>query len=155
MLIYAVDLGSTNVKVVLFDERLRRLAVAQQPTEYDRDGRRVEFDPVQLFELVIDLIWRCARTFGDTAAHHAVIAITGQAESLVLVDETGRPVRPGISWMDDRAGHEVAEIGERVRSRAWPSRSPGNPNPPRPGRPSSSAGSPSTSRRRWRPPVRS
>ncbi len=72
----------------------------------------MEFDPVQLFELVIDLIWRCARAFGDTAAHHAVIAITGQAESLVLVDETGRPVRPGISWMDDRAGHEVAEIGE-------------------------------------------
>ncbi|GAA3604490.1 FGGY-family carbohydrate kinase [Microlunatus ginsengisoli] len=113
MLVYAVDLGTTNVKVVLFDEMLRRRAVAQAPAEYDRAGTRVEFDPVRLFEIVIDLIWQCARSFGDTSAHRAVIAITGQAESFVLVDESGQPVRPGISWLDDRAGRQAAEMAER------------------------------------------
>ena len=113
MLVYAVDLGTTNLKVVLFDDRLRRLAVAQAPAEYDREGPRVEFDPVRVLDIVIDLIWQCATSFGDTSAHRAVIAITGQAESFVLVDERGRPVRPAISWLDDRASRQAAEIAEQ------------------------------------------
>ena len=112
MLVYAVDLGTTNVKVVLFDERLQRLAVAHAPADYDRDGSRVEFDPLRLFELVIELVGRCAASYGDTSAHRAVIAITGQAESLVLVDGAGRPVRPGISWLDGRATDEATAIAE-------------------------------------------
>ena len=133
MFVYAVDLGTTNVKVVLFDERLQRLAVAHAPAEYDRDGQRVEFDPVRLFELVIELVWRCATSYGDTSAHRAVIAITGQAESLVLVDGAGRPVRPAISWLDGRATDEAQAIanefdpalafqvtGEPEPSATWP-----------------------------------
>lgn len=112
MLVYAVDLGTTNVKVVLFNDRLQRLAVAHAPAEYDRDGQRVEFDPVGLFDRVIELVWRCAVIYGDTSAHRAVIAITGQAESLVLVDVAGRPVRPAISWLDGRATSEAAEIAD-------------------------------------------
>lgn len=112
MLVYAVDLGTTNVKVVLYDERLRRLAVASAPTVYDRDEAWVEFDAAALFDLVIDLIGRCAWAVPATASHDAVIALTGQAESLVLNDRKGAPVRPALSWLDDRAGAEAAEIGE-------------------------------------------
>ena len=39
MLVYAVDVGTTNLKVVLYDEQLRRLAMASAPAVYDRDGR--------------------------------------------------------------------------------------------------------------------
>lgn len=114
MLIYAVDLGTTNTKVVLFDDRLQRLAVAHAPANYDRDGQRVEFDPESLFEQVLELIGQCGAQYGDTAAHHAVIAITGQAESLVLVDGAGRPVRPAISWLDGRATKEAQELAEHI-----------------------------------------
>ena len=31
MIVYAVDVGTTNIKVALFDERLRRLALTQAP----------------------------------------------------------------------------------------------------------------------------
>lgn len=133
MLVYGVDLGTTNVKVVLFDDRLRRLAVAQAPAEYDRSGPRVEFDPVRLFDVVLGLIARCADHHGSTAQHDAVIAITGQAESLVLTDAGGRPVRPAISWLDDRAivqardiadefgtDHGFAVTGEPESSATWP-----------------------------------
>jgi sugar (pentulose or hexulose) kinase len=120
MLVYAVDLGTTNVKVVLFDDRLERLAMAQAPAAYDRDGARVEFDPVRLFDLVIELIHRCAERHGGTAAHQAVIALTGQAESLVLTDGAGTPVRPAMSWLDDRATAEADELAHRFgASRAF------------------------------------
>ena len=111
MLIYAVDLGTTNLKVVLYDERLRRLAAASAPAAYHRDGDRVEFDPEELFGVVLELVRRCSGGI-DTARHEAVIALTGQAESLVLVDRVGSPTRPALSWLDDRAGAEAAELGE-------------------------------------------
>ena len=113
MLVYAVDVGTTNVKVVLYDDELRRLATASERADYARAGNRVEFDPVSLFERVLDLIRRCASFVGDTSGHAAVIALTGQAESLVLLGLDGVPVRAGLSWLDERATSESDEIAER------------------------------------------
>ncbi|MFW0795688.1 FGGY family carbohydrate kinase [Gordonia sp. CPCC 205515] len=133
MLVYAVDVGTTNVKVVLYDDGLRRLATASAAAEYDREGDRVEFDPSRLFDIVVGLIGDCARTYGDVTGHEAVIVVTGQAESLILVDRHGDPVRPGMSWLDDRATAEVDELaanfdpddafattGEPSPSATWP-----------------------------------
>ena len=38
--------------------------------------------------------------------------LTGQAESLVLNDGSGDALRPALSWLDDRATAEAAEIGD-------------------------------------------
>ncbi|MFH8252035.1 L-fuculokinase [Microbacterium sp. B2969] len=111
MLVYAVDVGTTNLKVVLYDEQLRRLATAAAPAVYARDGVRVEFDPEELFASVVELIGRCADA-ARPGRDEAVIALTGQAESLVLLDRQGAPVRAGLSWLDDRAVDEAREIGE-------------------------------------------
>jgi sugar (pentulose or hexulose) kinase len=111
MLIYAVDLGTTNLKVALYDESLRRLALSSKAVAYDTREERVEFDPSAIVADVIGLICECARLSGiDTRPHAAVIALTGQAESLVLADRDIAPVRPGISWLDSRASRESAEI---------------------------------------------
>lgn len=117
MLVYAVDLGTTNTKVVLFDERLRRLASASAPARLERSGDRVELSPALLLDDVIDLVGRCASAAADAGvdvgAHAAVLALTGQAESLVLVDDAGADVRPAMSWLDDRAAVEAIELAER------------------------------------------
>jgi sugar (pentulose or hexulose) kinase len=110
VLIYAVDLGTTNIKVVLYDEQLRRLAVARSETTYRRRGSEVEFDPRKIFQTVIGLIADCGRACPDAADQDAVIAVSGQAESLVLVDGNGDPVRPGMSWLDNRAVDQAEEI---------------------------------------------
>jgi sugar (pentulose or hexulose) kinase len=112
VLVYAVDAGTTNVKVVLYDETLRTLSIASAPAALERDGDRVEFDAALLFATVVELIGRCAAGH-DVAAHEAVIVLTGQAESLVLVGDHGEPVRPAMSWLDDRAVQEVRELEER------------------------------------------
>lgn len=113
MLVYAVDLGTTNTKVVLYDEELTRVSVAHVAAAYDRSGDRVEFDPVRVFRSVVRLIGECARAHPAPERHDAIIAVSGQAESLVLVDGTGRPVRPGMSWLDGRAAEQAEEIGRR------------------------------------------
>jgi sugar (pentulose or hexulose) kinase len=113
VLVYAVDVGTTNLKVVLYDDQLRRLGIASAPAVYARDGARVEFDPEQLFDTVLDLIGQGAGNCDDVARHEAVIAISAQAEALVINDRRGTPVRPGMSWLDDRAVAEAGELAER------------------------------------------
>jgi sugar (pentulose or hexulose) kinase len=134
MLIYSVDLGTTNLKVALFDEQLRRLSLQQTPALYDQARGRVEFNAEAHFGSIVELINRCATESGlATGAHSAVIALTGQAESFVLTGPEGRSIRPAISWLDERAVAECAEIekefsasgafritGEPMASPVWP-----------------------------------
>lgn len=114
MLVYAVDLGTTNLKVALYDDELNRLAVASAAAVYTRAGSQVEFDPEAYVRAVIDLIRECAQASDvDTGRHAAVIALSGQAESFVLLDAAGRSVRPAISWLDERSARQATEIAER------------------------------------------
>jgi xylulokinase len=113
LITYAIDLGTTNIKVALYDDSLGSLAVARSPMQYRRDGNVVEFDPDDVYDAVIAAIGECARQSQCTQPDKAHIVITGQAESLVLVDALGHPVAPAISWMDERSGKEAMEIAER------------------------------------------
>jgi sugar (pentulose or hexulose) kinase len=110
MLIYAVDLGTTNLKVVLYDQELCRLGSASSPAVYFRDDTKVEFEPTELFTKLIGLMHECAKKVLHANNEHAIIAITGQAESIVLVDKKGAPVRMGMSWLDNRAEAEALEM---------------------------------------------
>lgn len=133
MLVCAVDLGTTNLKVIVYDERLRVLASASSPMVYDRRGDHVEFDPATLVDGVLALITECAAGAGGFEGHDVVIAVTGQAESLVLTDDAGDAVRPALSWLDERAVAEADELdrvfgadaafavtGEPFASTTWP-----------------------------------
>lgn len=111
MIVYAVDLGTTNIKVVLYDEKARAHASVQAPMRYHRDGSHVVFDAEAVFETVVELIRRAGRET-ESAADDAVIVVTGQAESFVLVDGSEQPLGPAISWMDERSAEQAREIAD-------------------------------------------
>lgn len=110
MIVYAVDLGTTNIKVVRYDDGGRMLGAAHAPMRYLREGSHVVFDPESVFSSVLELIQRAAPADGGVEA--ATIVVTGQAESLVLTDRAGQPVGPGISWLDERSTVQAREIAE-------------------------------------------
>ncbi|MHC5797123.1 FGGY-family carbohydrate kinase [Lacisediminihabitans sp. FW035] len=112
MLVYAVDIGTTNLKTVLYDEQLRPLATAFEAARYTRTGERVEFDPSELFDRIVSLIADCAVQVGGTHDHDVIVSLTGQAESLVLTDREGVAVRPAMSWLDERAADEADTLGD-------------------------------------------
>jgi sugar (pentulose or hexulose) kinase len=113
VLTYAVDLGTTNTKVALYDEQLRRLAVAVARVNYTGPAPIVEFDPERLFNEMLGLINSCAQTSPvRTRTQPATIVLTGQAESLVLADASGRSLHAGISWLDSRSSTQADEIAE-------------------------------------------
>jgi xylulokinase len=111
-----IDLGSTNIKAGLYGmgSGLERIALLSFPLEYSRDGHTVEFSADAVADTVLELL----RGLGKTAAEKKLaireITLTGQAESLVLLGADGRPLRPAISWMDERSGAECNEIAAAV-----------------------------------------
>lgn len=110
MLVIGVDLGSTNSKAGLYDGALQCLAMESVPVRYLREGNVVEFDA----EAYVSDLTRVIRTLAAGQTERiASIALTGQAESLVVLGRDGAPLMNAISWMDERSVEECAMLEER------------------------------------------
>ena len=106
-----VDLGSTNIKVALYDEAFQLHASLSTPVEYVREGGVVEFDAWSYCE---DLTGMLAQLMlGRDADALQSISFTGQAESLVCVGEDGKPLMNAISWMDERSAQECKVLSRQ------------------------------------------
>lgn len=106
-----VDLGSTNIKVALYDEKFQLLGSKSAPVEYQRAGGVVEFDAWDYCE---DLPWLLAQLMqGKDPSSLQAISFTGQAESLICVGADGKPLMNAISWMDERSTQECAVLSEQ------------------------------------------
>ena len=103
----SIDLGTTNIKVAAYDDQLKELAIENENVIYIKDGKIVEFDAGQYYDMVETTIARCCkRSFSEKPFPIRQIILTGQAESLIVVDKEMRPLRNGISWLDMRSGEE-------------------------------------------------
>ncbi|MDT0683845.1 FGGY family carbohydrate kinase [Roseicyclus sp. F158] len=108
--ILAIDQGTTNTKVVLFDASLTPVARASRPTRthYPADGWA---------EQSADEIWQSVRAaIGEVVAAEGAggiegIAISNQRETLVLWDAEGGPAPcPAILWQCRRTAGRCAEL---------------------------------------------
>ena len=96
-----IDLGSTNIKVALYDENLTLIDRQSRPVVYIRDSGFVEFDALRYAEDLASLLADMTKANG--VGRIKEIAFTGQAESLVVLDGEGKPLMNAISWMGDWA----------------------------------------------------
>lgn len=126
-----VDLGSTNIKVALYDEKFQLQGSQSVPVEYRRDDGLVEFDVWAYCEDLTRLLAQLMQ--GRDGAALRSISFTGQAESLVCVGADGKPLMNAISWMDERSVEEAQALsgqftleevakttGQMEISPAWP-----------------------------------
>ena len=108
MAFLGIDLGTTNLKAVLYDEDLHPLDSESCPVQYAREDGFVEFDANAYFDNLVEMLSALMRRQG--VSRLAAMALTGQAETLILLDGDGRPVCNAISWMDERSQAECAEL---------------------------------------------
>ena len=106
-----IDLGTTNLKAALYDEDLAPLGSESFGVDYLREGSLVEFDARRCFDGLMDRVGALLKRHGVTAL--AALALTGQAETLLLLDGAGEPLCNAISWMDERSEAECALLGRR------------------------------------------
>jgi xylulokinase len=104
-LLLGVDVGTSATKAVLLDPERGVVAQAERPAELrsPRPGWAEE-DPEEWWANVCSL---CRQL---PVADVAAVGVSGMVPAVVLLDRSGRPLRPSIQQNDARAGREVEEL---------------------------------------------
>jgi gluconokinase len=117
MRILALDVGSSSVRALGYDERGRVLPStaarrSYQPA-YGRDGS-VELDPDLLVASARDVLAEARAAVGPTDA----LAISCFWHTLLPLDSSGRPLTPVLLWQDRRSARQADELRARLDAEA-------------------------------------
>ncbi len=108
--IIAVDLGTTLIKFCLYDENLKYLYCCDSKYNLEIRADLIEFDVQEYWEIfkkgLVKLIQKVNLDVKDVVS----ISLSSQAETLVVLDKYGKPLRKAISWLDERSYKECNEI---------------------------------------------
>lgn len=106
--ILGIDVGTSNVKAVLFDECGKEVCVKCQECKpiYGPDNQ-VEQDMLLIWDKVKICIQGVVHSGSAPKEDIIGIGVTGQGEGCWLIDKEGNPVQHAILWCDGRAVEEV------------------------------------------------
>ncbi len=110
--ILAIDQGTTSSRAILFDEKLKVAAVAQEEFEqhYPASGW-VEHEVSDLWSTVAGTCRQVIERASISAEDIAGIGITNQRETTVVWDkDTGQAIHKAIVWQDRRTSDICAEL---------------------------------------------
>jgi sugar (pentulose or hexulose) kinase len=116
-----IDAGTQNIKAFVFDEKGNEVHgesapvtpyFAVQPYFAEQDAEAY----LQLTQKVTRSVVQNSRISMDTLA---AVAITTHRSTIVPVDEKGNPVRPAITWLDERKTEGLKLPGGLVMSLAF------------------------------------
>ena len=106
-----IDLGSTNIKAAIYDEKMNLVDRQSVPVVYVRENGFVEFDAYAYCQDLVKLLADMVKKNGVKSVKQ--MAFTGQAESLVVLGKEGKPLMNAISWMDERSTEECVALAEK------------------------------------------
>jgi xylulokinase len=110
MKILSIDVGTSSVKAAVFNLKGDELASAIKVYDMERSRSGwVEVDPRVYWEKTKDAIKEVTAKTGHPGDIRAV-GVTGQGETLILLNKKGRPVRNAVVWLDTRAVKEAGDI---------------------------------------------
>ncbi|MBQ6471178.1 MAG: hypothetical protein IJJ33_04280 [Victivallales bacterium] len=109
-----IDLGTTGIKAALFlaDGTLLGEGLSEYTLETPRPDI-VELVPERYLEALGQAIQAALQKANRPASEIRGMGITGQAETLIVTDADGAPLRKAIVWLDNRAVDEAREIESR------------------------------------------
>jgi L-xylulokinase len=104
-----IDSGLTVTKAVVFDDQGRTLGVSASASKQETPRPRwVERDMDDLWASTQTAIRQALDRAGVTGSEVTGIGVSGHGDGIYLIDEAGRPTRPGINSMDSRAQDVLA-----------------------------------------------
>ncbi|MBC5660283.1 FGGY-family carbohydrate kinase [Anaerosacchariphilus sp. NSJ-68] len=112
-LLIGLDLGTTALKIALFDSRGTLLAVSTQ--EYSLLTPKVNFveeEPEVYWKAFCDGLTELKKQYPIRAEDSIALAISAQGETMFCMDKEGKSLRNAIVWMDNRAAEEAREMDE-------------------------------------------
>lgn len=107
--VLALDIGTSAVKAAtVVDGRVDAVCEEALTLSHPAAGR-VEQDPDDWWRATVAAVTRLSRLAPRAPE---VIALTGQMQDLIALDDRGEPVRPAILYADTRASAEHREVEE-------------------------------------------
>lgn len=109
-----IDIGTSRVKAVLFDQHFTACASAAENTSPRLSANGyAEQDMTQLWHSVLAILRHIARHPALQAGRLRAIGLAGQGEGVWLSDDQGEPVGPGILWSDTRSHELMSDLLRR------------------------------------------
>ncbi len=106
-----IDLGTTGIKVGLFDAHGAEVAFSSRAVAVERPAPGfAEFDAEGYAELAFEAVGEVLSSPGAECEAVRAIGFSSQAQTFVLLGSDDRPVHPSVSWLDVRAGAEADEL---------------------------------------------
>jgi len=119
------DLGTTGVKLYVVDYEGRIVNVVRKSYELIfQDPRLIEQNPDDWWAAFISCLKKVAKRYNVSA-----IALSSQANTLLLLNERGHLLSNAISWLDQRSFKEVNELIESFGSKYLHQKTGMIPNP--------------------------
>ncbi len=117
-LLLGVDIGTSSLKVVLFDEDLRPVALARREygTSYPGPGC-AEQDPEDWWRAFRAATKEVLLASSAPPGAIAAIGVDGMSSLALPVDAAGTPLRPALIWLDRRARAQVERARVEVEAR--------------------------------------
>jgi len=111
MRILSVDIGTTSMKMGVFDEREDSVALVRQfsqeyPINTYNDGLYSDIEPEKWQQAFIS----GCKALGDLLATVDVIALSGTTPGFTAMDAEGRPLYPAILMLDQRSRQQAQHI---------------------------------------------
>lgn len=109
--ILTIDIGTTSVKVGLFDRKMKPVAFHIQEYMLMTPSKDyVELEPNIYWQAIKEAILQVLSKSCESRNTIMAIGITSQGETLIPVDSMGKALYNAIVWLDARANMEVVEL---------------------------------------------
>lgn len=103
MLVIGIDLGTTNVKGVVFTREGGIVASVAKPTPVHYRGTEIaDFDPEEFWQLTQEILGELVSRCPHPEAIRA-LSFASFGEAGVALDAKGAPLAPAIAWFDHRS----------------------------------------------------
>lgn len=131
--VIGVDAGTTCFKASIYDENLNTIKIVSEEYPLTYKNGFVEIYPQEYWNIFCRLTRSLLATTKIAPQNVVGISICSQGETLILLDESGEPLRPAIVWTDARAGDQANRLkqifsdkevfritGQREITATWP-----------------------------------
>ncbi len=116
-LLLGIDIGTTNVKSVLFNEDGSKIAEhsIEYPTYFVKPGW-VEQNPHEWWDATVETIRSVISKGRVDKKAISALSVSSQAPTLVPIDKDGKVLRNGLIWMDRRSQPETDYLEKKIGS---------------------------------------
>lgn len=115
-----IDIGTSATKTILMDEEGKVIAQASKEYPlYQPDNGWAEQDPEDWRNAVLSTVKKVVTASGISKDEVKGIGLSGQMHGLVMLDESGLPIRKSIIWCDQRSSAQAEKMLALLPMEKW------------------------------------